>query len=105
MYTIVGFNREFFFTRPFILLPVAVIAVASTFMLEGLIEKVGRFMNLDRLTLTSLVLLGTLKKLRHCRGAGFNPLQPQDRLAGGRIQCFHDRLYHLARSQEAADGE
>jgi bile acid:Na+ symporter, BASS family len=105
MYTIVGFNREFFFTRPFILLPVVVIAVASTFMLEGLIEKVGRFMNLDRLTLTSLVLLGSLKKLWPCRGAGFNPLQPQDRLAGGRIQCFHDCLDHLARSQEAADGE
>ena len=61
MYTIVGFNREFFFTRPLILLPVAVIAVASTFILGGLIEKVGRFMNLDRPTLTSLVLLGTLK--------------------------------------------
>ena len=61
MYTSVGFNREFFFTRPLILLPVAVIAVASTFVLGGLIEKVGRFMNLDRPTLTSLVLLGTLK--------------------------------------------
>jgi bile acid:Na+ symporter, BASS family len=61
MYTIVGFNREFFFTRPLILLPVVVIAVASTFVLGGLIEKVGRFMNLDRPTLTSLVLLGTLK--------------------------------------------
>jgi len=61
MYTIVGFNREFFFTRPLILLPVAVIAVASTFILGGLIEKVGRFMNIDRPTLTSLVLLGTLK--------------------------------------------
>jgi len=61
MYTIVGFNREFFLTRPLILLPVAVIAVASTFILGGLIEKVGRFMNLDRPTLTSLVLLGTLK--------------------------------------------
>lgn len=61
MYTIVGFNREFFFTRPLILLPVVVIAVASTFILGGLIEKVGRFMNIDRPTLTSLVLLGTLK--------------------------------------------
>jgi len=61
MYTIVGFNREFFFTRPVILLPVAVIAVASTFILGGLIEKAGRFMNVDRPTITSLVLLGTLK--------------------------------------------
>jgi bile acid:Na+ symporter, BASS family len=61
MYTIVGFNREIFFTRPLILLPVVVIAVASTFILGGLIEKVGRFMNLDRPTLISLVLLGTLK--------------------------------------------
>jgi BASS family bile acid:Na+ symporter len=61
MYTIVGFNREFFFTRPVILLPVAVIAVTSTFILGALIEKAGRFMNVVRPTVTSLVLLGTLK--------------------------------------------
>jgi BASS family bile acid:Na+ symporter len=61
MYTIVGLNRDFFLTRPLILLPVAAIAVASTFVLGELIERAGRLMNLDRPTVTSLLLLGTLK--------------------------------------------
>lgn len=61
MYTIVGLNRELFLHRPLALVPVAVIALASTFLLGWVIEKVGQWMSLDRSTLTSLVLLGTLK--------------------------------------------
>ena len=61
IYTIVGLNREMFLHRPLTLVPVAVIALASTFLLGWLIEKVGGLMHLDRPTLTSLVLLGTLK--------------------------------------------
>jgi bile acid:Na+ symporter, BASS family len=61
MYTIVGLNREMFLHRPLALVPVAVIAVASTFVLGALIERVGRLMRIDRPTLTSMVLLGTLK--------------------------------------------
>ncbi len=61
MYTIVGLNREMFLHRPFALAPVAIIALVSTFLLGWLIEKVGRWKGLDRATLTSLVLLGTLK--------------------------------------------
>jgi bile acid:Na+ symporter, BASS family len=61
MYTIIGLNRELFLHRPLALVPVAVIALASTFLLGWVIEKVGRRMSLDRGTLTSLVLLGTLK--------------------------------------------
>jgi bile acid:Na+ symporter, BASS family len=61
MFTIVGLNRELFLHRPLALIPVAVIAIASTFLLGSLIEKVGRLMHIDRPTLTSLVLLGTLK--------------------------------------------
>ena len=61
MYTIVGLNREMFLHRPLALVPVAIIALASTFLLGWIIEKVGRWRGLDRATLTSLVLLGTLK--------------------------------------------
>ncbi len=61
MYTIVGLNREMFLHRPLTLVPVALIALASTFLLGWVIEKVGRWRRLDRATLTSLVLLGTLK--------------------------------------------
>jgi BASS family bile acid:Na+ symporter len=61
MYTIVGMNRELFLQRPLSLVPVAVIALFSTFLLGAVIAKVGRSMGIDRSTLTSLVLLGTLK--------------------------------------------
>jgi BASS family bile acid:Na+ symporter len=61
MYTIVGMNRELFLQRPLSLVPVAVIAVVSTFLLGTLIARVGKSMGIDRSTLTSLVLLGTLK--------------------------------------------
>jgi BASS family bile acid:Na+ symporter len=61
MYTIVGMNRELFLQRPLSLVPVAVIALFSTFLLGAVIAKAGRSMGIDRSTLTSLVLLGTLK--------------------------------------------
>ena len=60
-YTIVGLNQELFLQRPLTLVPVAVIALISTFLLGAGIERVGRSRRIDRATLTSLVLLGTLK--------------------------------------------
>ncbi len=61
MYTIIGLNRELILGQPFTLAPVAVIAVFSTFLLGAAIDRLGRSMRIDRATLTSLVLLGTLK--------------------------------------------
>jgi BASS family bile acid:Na+ symporter len=61
LFTLVGLNREVFLYRPAILAPVAVIALASTFLLGWLIEVAGRALKINRPTLTSLVLLGTLK--------------------------------------------
>jgi BASS family bile acid:Na+ symporter len=61
LYTLVGLNREVFLYRPSILVPVAVIALASTFLLGWLIEMAGGALKINRPTLTSLVLLGTLK--------------------------------------------
>jgi len=60
-YTIVGLNQELFLHRPLTLVPVAFIALISTFLLGAVIDRVGRSMGIDRSTLTSLVLLGTLK--------------------------------------------
>jgi BASS family bile acid:Na+ symporter len=60
-YTIVGLNREVFFTQPVTLLPVVIIALASTFFLGWAIEKVGQAVRIEPSKLTSLVLLGTLK--------------------------------------------
>ncbi len=61
-YTIVGLNREMFLHRPLFLVPTALIVVVSTFMLGWLIEIVcKRILRMRTETVTSLVLLGTLK--------------------------------------------
>jgi BASS family bile acid:Na+ symporter len=60
-YTIVGLNRAVFLEQPLSLFPVALIALASTFFLGWVIEKLGGLFKIDPKTLTSLVLLGTLK--------------------------------------------
>ena len=60
-FTIVGLNQELFLHQPLSLAPVAAIAIGSTFLLGVLIEFAGRFFALDAQTLTSMVLLGTLK--------------------------------------------
>jgi BASS family bile acid:Na+ symporter len=60
-YTIVGLNRAVFLDQPLSLFPVALIALASTFFLGWVIEKLGGLLRIDPKTLTSLVLLGTLK--------------------------------------------
>jgi len=60
-YAIVGLNRETILFHPLSLLPAALIAVATTFFLGWIIERVGRLLRVEPKTLVSLVLLGTLK--------------------------------------------
>jgi BASS family bile acid:Na+ symporter len=60
-YTIVGLNRELILNQPLSLLPVAFIAVVSTFLLGWGIEVMGKVFRLQPKILTSLLLLGTLK--------------------------------------------
>ena len=61
-YTIVGMNREMFLHDPLALAPTAIIVIASTFVLGWLIEIVcKRILQIPDGTVTSLVLLGTLK--------------------------------------------
>ena len=61
MYTIVGLNRDLILGHPLSLLPVALIAVASTFALGWGIERAGRILRIPAGRRISLVLLGTLK--------------------------------------------
>ena len=60
-YAIVGLNRETILSHPLSLLPAALIAVASTFLLSWIIEKIGKYFRVEPKILTSLALLGTLK--------------------------------------------
>ena len=60
-YTIVGLNQHVFLTQPLSLLPVAMISVASTFVLGWIIEVVGKIARFDKKKTISMVLLGTLK--------------------------------------------
>lgn len=60
-YTIVGLNHDIFVGQPLRLVPVAAIAIASTFLLGLTIDLAGRLFRIDPKITTSLVLLGTLK--------------------------------------------
>lgn len=60
-YTVVGLNRDVFLHKPLSLIPLVLIAFASTFLLGWVIEKAGNLMRIDPEIRTSLVLLGTLK--------------------------------------------
>jgi bile acid:Na+ symporter, BASS family len=60
-YTIVGLNRQVFLDQPLFLLPVALISLATTFLLGWVIERAANRFRIDSATATSLVLLGTIK--------------------------------------------
>ncbi len=60
-YIIVGLNRELFLQQPWSLAPVLLVALCSTFVWGEIIDWTGRLLRLDRPTIVSLVLLGTLK--------------------------------------------
>ncbi len=68
VYTVVGLNREVFLDKPLSLIPVAAIAVASTFLLGYVIEGIGRLLKIDPERVTSVVLLGTLKNAGFAAG-------------------------------------
>lgn len=61
IYTIVGLNRRFLFQSPQVLVPLGVVAGVSTFGLAALLRRTGRAAGLAEATVTSSVLLGTLK--------------------------------------------
>jgi len=60
-YTIVGLNRDIFISEPLSLLPVALIALASTFFLGWVIGRLGSLFKVQSEALISYVLLGTMK--------------------------------------------
>jgi len=61
LFTIVGMNRQAFFSEFDILLRVAVIAIVISFLLGYIIELVTRALHVDRETSISLVLMGSMK--------------------------------------------
>jgi len=61
LYTLVGLNSAVFLSLNPVLLAIAVIPIATNFILGLLIETIGRFFKISAPTRTSLVLLGTLK--------------------------------------------
>ena len=61
LYSIIGVNRNLIFSRPLIILPVAGVAFATTFILGWAIQKTGVLFKVDKSIIISLVLQGTLK--------------------------------------------
>jgi BASS family bile acid:Na+ symporter len=61
LYTIIGLNRDIIIGHPFTLVPMIIIAIASTFLLGFLIQWVGILFHINKANLTALFLFGTLK--------------------------------------------
>lgn len=68
VYTIIGLNREVFLSQPASLIPAAAVAVATTFGLGYVIERVGRLIRIDPKIVTTMVLLGTSKSAGFAAG-------------------------------------
>ena len=80
VYTVVGLNREVFLGHPLSLLPVVAIAIASTFLLGWIIETMGNFFHIDPKTVSSLVLIGTLKNYGLAAGLSLSLFSKQTAL-------------------------
>lgn len=76
-YTIVGLNRHLFLYQFVALVPVMVIALATTFLWGEVIEWVCRWQGVNQPRLTSLVLLGTLKNYGLAGGLALTLFSPQ----------------------------
>ena len=68
VYTIVGVNRQVFFSDPMSLLPAAVLTVTTSYLLGYVIEKAGHRMRFDVKKVTSMLLLGTSKNAGFAAG-------------------------------------
>jgi BASS family bile acid:Na+ symporter len=61
LYAITGLNQDILVRNPVLLLPLAAVAFAATFVLGFLVGRVARLLHVPEETRTSLMLLGTLK--------------------------------------------
>ena len=61
LYSMIGVNRDLIFSQPLLIVPIAMVVLAATFILGFVIEKIGVLFNVDKKNSISLVLLGTLK--------------------------------------------
>ena len=61
VFTIIGLNRQAFFGQLDVLLKIAIVAVAITFILGYIIELVAKALHISRATSISWILIGTRK--------------------------------------------
>ncbi|MFP3952183.1 MAG: bile acid:sodium symporter family protein [Candidatus Bathyarchaeia archaeon] len=68
VYTVVGLNQEIFLSQPASLISAAIIALATTFLLGTIIDKVGLARRIDTKRVISMVLMGTSKNAGFAAG-------------------------------------
>lgn len=61
IYIITGLNRDTFIQQPLSIVPVAIVAILTTFVLGWVIEKIGVLFHYEKAKLTSFILLATFK--------------------------------------------
>lgn len=61
IYIITGLNRDVFIQQPLSIVPVAIVAILTTFVLGWVIEKIGNSLGFEKSTVISFGLLATFK--------------------------------------------
>jgi BASS family bile acid:Na+ symporter len=61
IYIITGLNRDIFIQQPLSIVPVAIVAILTTFVLGWIIEKIGNSLGFEKSMVTSFELLATFK--------------------------------------------
>jgi len=61
IYILTGLNRDIFIQQPLSIVPVAIVAILTTFVLGWVIEKIGVLFHYEKAKLTSFILLATFK--------------------------------------------
>lgn len=94
IFTVVGLNQEVFLTQPYVLLPVSMVAVASSFVLALVTEMLGKKLYIDEAQRHSFMLLSTIKTSAFAAAVGLNLYNEATSVPGAVISAWY-ALYFI----------
>ncbi len=94
IFTVVGLNQEVFLTQPHVLLPVSMVAVASSFVLALFIEMLGKKLSIEEAQRNSFMLLSTIKTSAFAAAVGLSLYNEATSVPGAVISAWY-ALYFI----------
>ena len=105
IFTSIGLNRSVFLDAPLSLLPVASIALTTTFLAGWLIEWTGKRVGIDAPTRISLVLFGTMKNYGLAAGLAMTTLNDRAAIPPALVTLFSILFLVVLMARQRARGE